>query len=104
MKEYNKLVRDNIPSIIRESGKECNYKVLETANQMERALKTKLKEEINEYFKDNTIEELVDLEEIILTLASYKGYSQEKFEELRKTKLNERGGFSKGIMLKGVEE
>lgn len=47
-KVYNKLVRDNIPDIIENSGKKCVTRILMEEDYIE-ALEVKLQEEVNEY-------------------------------------------------------
>ena len=41
--EYNKIVRDKIPQIIRDSGRTCEYKIL-GESEVKEALKEKLLE------------------------------------------------------------
>ena len=41
-KTYNKLVRDRIPDIIKESGKECRYVILEADGDYIEAIENKL--------------------------------------------------------------
>lgn len=101
MKTYNKLVRDLIPEVIRESGKECE---IEVAPKEERAglLEAKLMEEVNEYISDKNLEELADIIEVLFGLADNLGYSEEDLLNKREEKLKARGGFKEGIILKKV--
>ena len=101
MKTYNKLVRDLIPEVIKKSGKECD---IEIANMEQRTglLEAKLMEEVNEYLEDKNLEELADVMEVLFGLAHNLGYSEEDLLNKRKEKLEERGGFKKGIILKKV--
>ena len=62
---YNKLVRDHIPEIISASGKKCTSVVLSDEEYL-KMLDAKLDEELAEYHKDQNIEELADLLEVIL--------------------------------------
>jgi predicted house-cleaning noncanonical NTP pyrophosphatase (MazG superfamily) len=50
------------------------------------------------------LEELADLLEIIHAIADYHGASIEKVEEIRKQKLEARGGFNEKIFLIKVED
>ena len=50
-KTYNKLVRDRIPEIIKESGSHCTYHKA-TGAALEEALLNKLIEEVNEFIQD----------------------------------------------------
>lgn len=101
MKHYDKLVRDKIPEVIRASGKECDVIV---ASKEERAeiLEKKLMEEVNEYLEDKNLEELADIMEVLFGLAHNLGYSEEELLKKRKEKLEERGGFKEGIVLRKV--
>ena len=64
IKRYNKLVRDRIPEIIESSGKTCTTEALSPEEYL-RMLDVKLDEELAEYHKDQNIEELADLLEVI---------------------------------------
>ena len=48
MKVYNKLVRDLIPQVIKNSGKECEIEIADKEQRTE-LLEDKLIEEVNEY-------------------------------------------------------
>ncbi|MDE6619669.1 MAG: nucleoside triphosphate pyrophosphohydrolase [Lachnospiraceae bacterium] len=62
-----KLVRDNIPDIIRESGRTPIYRKLDHMEYRE-YLNKKLYEEIEEYQIENQVEELCDVVEVIYAL------------------------------------
>ncbi|MDT8718758.1 nucleoside triphosphate pyrophosphohydrolase [Clostridium sp. 19966] len=100
---YNKLVRDKIPEIIEASGKK--YEII-IASKEEQAglLEKKLQEEVQEFIEDKNLEELSDIMEVIFGLAKNLGYSEEDLINKRNEKKDERGGFEKGIVLKGVTE
>lgn len=100
---YNKLVRDNIPEIIERSGKRCTTETL-SENDYLRMVDAKLDEELAEYHKDQNIEELADLLEVIQAAAIARGYTLEDLERVRAEKAEKRGGFSKRILLKEVYE
>ena len=101
-KTYNKLVGDLIPEIIEKSGKKCSIEILDD-EQYIKAIDTKLDEEISEYHKDQNIEELADLLEVIYAAARARGYSKDELENIRAAKAQERGAFDKRILLKYVE-
>ena len=67
-------------------------------------LDAKLDEELAEYHKDQNIEELADLMEVILAAVIARGYTLEQLERVRAEKAAERGGFEKKILLKEVVE
>ncbi|WHY79939.1 nucleoside triphosphate pyrophosphohydrolase [Neobacillus sp. WH10] len=106
MPVYNKLVRDRIPEIIKSTGSQCSFKILNYEEYIH-SLKQKGFEELNEYINSETneeaIEELADLLEIIHALAEYHGSSFEKVEDIRKSKLGKRGGFKEKFYLIEVE-
>jgi len=103
IKTYNKLVRDRIPEIIEASGNECKTAVLSDEEYL-KMLDAKLDEELAEYHKDQNIEELADLLEVIRAAAIARGYTLEELEAVRAKKAEKRGGFSKKILLKTVIE
>lgn len=100
---YNKLVRDRIPEIIAASGKTCETVVLDLV-EYRTHLQTKLREELAEYEESGTIEELVDVVEIIRALAESEGVSPQQFETMRLGKAEARGAFRKRLLLIGVSE
>ncbi len=103
IKTYNKLVRDRIPEIIEASGNTCTTEILSREEYL-RMLDAKLDEELAEYHKDQNIEELADLLEVIRAVAAVRGYTPEDLEQRRAEKAAARGGFEKRILLKKVYE
>ena len=69
---YNKLVRDNIPQIINDSGRTANYFTIDNDAHFEKVLKAKLIEEANELLlaetEEETVEELADIVTVLATL------------------------------------
>ena len=100
---YNKLVRDRIPEIIESSGKTCTTEILSDEDYL-RMIDAKLDEELAEYHKDQNIEELADLLEVIRAAAIARGYTLEDLERVRAEKAAKRGGFDKKILLIDVQE
>ena len=100
---HNKLVRDRIPEIIRAAGKECSTEILSPEEYL-RQLDRKLDEELAEYHRDQNVEELADLLEVIRAAAVARGYSPEELERVRAEKAAKRGGFEQRIFLKEVTE
>ena len=103
IKTYNKLVRDRIPEIIEASSKTCVTEILSDEDYL-RMVDAKLDEELAEYHKDQNIEELADLMEVIYAAAIARGYTLEELEQVRAEKAAKRGGFYKRILLKEVVE
>ena len=99
---FNKLVRDNIPDIIKSNGEEAIYRIL-SDDEYKVELLNKLKEEVNEVInsKDNKelLEELADVFEVIKSLAESEDSSVDKIIEIASSKREKRGGFSKKLFL-----
>lgn len=102
MKEYKKLVRDKIPTIIESNGGKPVIRIL-SDEEYPKCLTKKLQEETQEFVTDGTVEELADIYEVVLAILKQKGVSVEEFEALRKKKATERGGFDDKIFLERVE-
>lgn len=98
---YNKLIRDNIPYIIEESGNKCEFEIVSDEIAL-LYLYSKLTEEMNEFFSSKNLEEIADIIEVLYTLCDKMGYSREELEEIRKSKLKKNGGFDKNYILKKV--
>lgn len=102
VKVYNKLVRDKIPEIIEADGSKCKTEILSEEAYL-KMVDAKLDEELAEYHKDQNIEELADLLEVIYAAAQARGYSVEELERVRAAKAEKRGAFQKRILLKETE-
>lgn len=102
VKVYNKLVRDKIPEIIEADGRKCKTEILSEEAYL-KMVDAKLDEELAEYHKDQNIEELADLLEVIYAAAQARGYSVEELERVRVAKVEKRGAFQKRILLKETE-
>lgn len=104
---YNKLVRDKIPQVIEATGKKFTTEILNNKDYI-KYLKEKSYEELDEYCatqsKEEAVEELADLLEIIHALANYHGSSIEEVENVRQEKAEKRGGFQEKIFLVEVED
>jgi predicted house-cleaning noncanonical NTP pyrophosphatase (MazG superfamily)/mannose-6-phosphate isomerase-like protein (cupin superfamily) len=94
----SKAVRDRIPEIIRNSGRECAVKELSDLEFLVK-LESKLGEELAEYLESKELEELADLLEIIYRIAELRGSSKEDLEALRLQNKLDRGGFEKNLLL-----
>ena len=103
MTVYNKLVRDNIPQIIEENGGKAEIRILSDEEYCT-FLEAKLDEEVGEYHRDKTAEELADILEVVYALASSIGCSQEELQAIYQKKHDSRGGFEKKILLISSEK
>lgn len=97
--DYNKLIRDRIPEIIRASGGSALTEVLDDARYLELADR-KLDEELAEYHESGNVEELADLLEVIYAAAAARGCSAAELDAIRAKKAAERGAFEKKLLLK----
>lgn len=100
---HNKLVRDRIPEIIRGAGKTCSARILPQEEYIA-ALDVKLREELEEYQADKSMEELADLLEVMHAVIEARGHTFEEVEALRREKAEKRGGFRENIWLESVSE
>lgn len=104
---YNKLVRDKILEIIEEDGKKFSAKEL-SPEQHIIEIKRKLYEELNEFetaiSKDDAIEELADILELIHSILTIYDVNYDILESIRVKKKKKRGGFEKGLYLIEVED
>lgn len=103
IKTYNKLVRDKIPEIIEADNHVCDIEILSDEAYLQ-MVDAKLDEELAEYHKDQNLEELADLLEVIYAATKARGYSVEELEALRQQKAEKRGAFEKKILLKTVSD
>jgi predicted house-cleaning noncanonical NTP pyrophosphatase (MazG superfamily) len=96
-----KLVRDKIPEIIRRNGQEPLTSMAGTA-EYGRLLRRKLVEEVKEFLtSESDPDELADILEVVITLASELGISPSFLEEIRVKKVMDRGGFVHRIVWSG---
>ncbi|MFZ3102682.1 MAG: nucleoside triphosphate pyrophosphohydrolase [Desulfitobacteriaceae bacterium] len=101
IKIYNKLVRDKIPQIIEQSGKQAIIEQVSGKEYLE-LLNAKLSEELQEYLDSQSIEELADLVEVIYAILDDKNISIQEFELIRLQKVKEKGAFQDKLLLKEV--
>lgn len=93
-----KLVRERIPQYILNSGQTPITKQLHQDQLMPRLLE-KLTEEHAELLADTVIEEIVDMIEVLLSIAKILGYTENETLRFLHKKRDEKGGFDSGIFL-----
>ena len=98
MKTYNKLIRDKIPEIIENKGGKAEIRVLSDEEYVV-CLEAKLDEEVGEYHRDKTAEELADILEVVYALADSIGCSKEELIKIYQKNHDDRGGFKKKLFL-----
>jgi len=96
--KYNKLVRDKIPEYIRKKGGNPITHIADDAEYWQK-LKEKLIEEMEEFKRDENIEEFADLLEVIDAIADYKKFDRNEVKNVRDKKAEERGKFKDRIIL-----
>ncbi|HEY1867712.1 MAG TPA: nucleoside triphosphate pyrophosphohydrolase [Candidatus Cybelea sp.] len=104
MKQYNKLVRDRIPEIIKRAGKTPKYHTLNDED-FKASLKRKAVEEAEELLAANDEslrKELADLAEVLDALLGSYGISSDEIAAIRKARNTERGAFAEQIFLESV--
>lgn len=105
MKEhiYNKLVRGNVPDIIREQG---GTPVIRTLGDEEyvQCLENKLREEVGEFLEERTLDELGDIIEVLEELAHLQGWTDWEIRHARSEKAQRNGIFRERIFLEKVLE
>jgi len=93
-----KLVRDRIPEIMSSQHKVfCCYQ----ANQEEyrERLKEKLKEEVEEFLAAETIEELVDILDVLEAISQVYSFQDEQIQAIRQEKQINRGKFAQRYVI-----
>ncbi len=100
---YNKLVRDNIPEIIRNNNETPITKTLSNEEYL-RALKEKLQEEVDEFLESNDIAELADILEVVDALSTANNSSLNEVMDIKMRKAKKNGKFENKIFLIEVQE
>ena len=93
-----KLVRDKIPDIIRETGESPKIRIAKP-DELDVLLRQKIVEEAKEFLVSGDTEELVDIQEAIDELLKLRKADPAMIEIQRHSKLLARGGFTKGYVL-----
>jgi predicted house-cleaning noncanonical NTP pyrophosphatase (MazG superfamily) len=101
-----KLIRDKLPEIMRAAGLKVFDRRLEDAEFVQ-SLKIKLAEEAAEVASattaDEVLGELADVMEVVLALADAHGFTPADVDAARRSKFEERGGFSARVYNAAVE-
>lgn len=100
-----KLVRDRIPELMAGPDNILEVEILNHKAHI-LALKNKLKEEAEEVFlatsKEEIIEEIADVKEVLDALMLKLSISRIELEEIKRQKSLKKGGFDRGLFLKTV--
>ena len=98
-KKYNKLVRDRIPEIIQQNGKNSKFRVAER-QEYRHMLTQKLIEETQEFVDNPCEEELADVQEVVDAIQ--EEYLWLSVKAKKKFKKITRGSFKNKIILEEV--
>ncbi|WP_267641365.1 nucleoside triphosphate pyrophosphohydrolase [Haloarchaeobius amylolyticus] len=101
MTRFDKLVRDDIPAVIRENGETPVTHVADGEEYRDR-LREKLVEEAREFRADPSAEELADVLTVLDAVRDAEDIPAEAVARERREKLAARGGFEEGIVLEAV--
>lgn len=94
----SKLVRDRVPEIMRSAGLSPRTRVVPKEERLSWLL-VKLREETDEVIDNPCLEECADVLEVVLAIAGELGYVETQLRKLAAQKVEQRGGFSGGILL-----
>jgi predicted house-cleaning noncanonical NTP pyrophosphatase (MazG superfamily) len=93
-----KLVRDRIPELIRNTGEEPVVRKA-TQQELERFLLEKIVEEAQEFLETGDVDELVDILEVLEAYMEYRKIDSGLIEIQQHAKRLARGGFTEGLIL-----
>ncbi len=99
---YNKLVRDNIPQVIKKSGGDFKIKKL-SKKEFEKELIRKVGEEasglVSARDKQGLVSELADVLDVIEEIKRFKGITGQEIKKSQKSAYSRKGGFDKRLYL-----
>ena len=93
----HKLIRDNVPQIMKEANQICDYASIENTELYIFALKEKLIEEVNAFLQKSSITELVDIQTVINALVE-ASVGEEAFKEEYDKRLEVAGDTIRNIL------
>lgn len=102
-RSYNKLVRDRIPQLIKDSGRDFTSRILSGEEYFD-ALIDKIIEEIEEYRVSGNEEELADVYEALDCLVQLKEYEPMHLDYLQLVRREARGSFKDRVLLIDVDD
>lgn len=97
-----KLVRDKIPSIIEESGRQCAFHTA-TLEEYKAYLHKKMVEELEEFVENPSYEEAADMYEVFIAMCKLHKLNIMKVELAAIDKKKEKGAFKDRIILERVD-
>lgn len=103
---YNKLVRDEIPTIIKAAGKKCEITFLDNKTyslELKKKLIEESKELSNAITKSEVIEELADVYEVLESILIDQKIDINDIKEKRILKNIKKGAYENKVFLKSVD-
>lgn len=104
MVKIDKLVRDNIPNLIKLNGKNPEFYKLDSDKRYYDELCKKLIEETNEFVESGELEELADILEVVEAILIYKKVSISEIMEIKNSKATTNGKFEKRYFISHIED
>jgi predicted house-cleaning noncanonical NTP pyrophosphatase (MazG superfamily) len=104
----NKLVRDKAVELLKQRGcTHVEFYTLDDNDDYVGALAEKMVEELQEVFdaesREEMVEELADIEEVLAAFKRLVEISQEEIDVVRKKKLAAKGGYEERVFIEYVE-
>jgi predicted house-cleaning noncanonical NTP pyrophosphatase (MazG superfamily) len=101
---YNKLVRDNIPDMIKAKHMECGYEQITDIQEFQQELFKKIREEATSLAmtrsKKDFLEEYADLMMVLETAILHFDFTKEELKQARLDNHLKKGGYKKQNFLK----
>ena len=101
--KYDKLVRDRIPEKLAAKGLGFSVHAADDEEYVQK-LRAKLLEEVQEFLRDESPEEMADVLEVLEAFARLKGWRWSEVQAKQKQKAEQRGRFEKRIILEEIGE
>lgn len=105
---YNKLVRDNMPDLIKAKGEECDAVPVVDQQEFLQELFKKVKEEAGSLAKPKNREDFLqsyaDLMVVLETLIKEMNITNEELERARQTNNQKKGGYEQRLFLRWSED
>ncbi len=101
--KYNKLVRDKIPEMIAVLGASSDIELV-SGEKLLKTVDETIDMTLAGYHEKQSVQELIDLVELIYVAAEARGYTADQFDSWRLNARKDYGGYDKGFELTVVYE
>lgn len=102
--KFMKLVRDNIPQIVENSGRRAHTRVAKSKDEFSALLNQKLQEEGNEFLEAPSVEEAADIYEVLRAMCDLNEISLDDVVVEADRKRSEKGGFTNRVILEKITD